>query len=113
MAGLATTGDACWATSPRKRGVRAVDAAAPRRLPIDEAQQRPATGSAIALAGAVAGVEVRPARIGIAGAHAIFHVSVAGRGAFAPAGVGGPDRGGALARRFLHIGRRAEGIEGS
>ena len=55
-----------------------------------------------ALAGPVAGIEMRPAGVGIVGADAIFHLPGAARLAIAPAGVRRPDRGGALA---LRIGR--------
>jgi hypothetical protein len=72
-------------------------------LKVDKSEQR-ATGYAAAgaLAGPVAGIEMRPARVRIVGADAIFHVPVAGRRAITPAGVRRPDRGGAPA---LRIGR--------
>src|SRR5437868_1347045 len=73
------------------------------RLKVEKSEQRAARDAAAgALAGPVAGVEMRPTRIRIAGADAIFHLPGAGRLAVAPAGVRRPDRGGAPA---LRIGR--------
>src|SRR3954447_20008895 len=77
-------------------------------VPIDEGSQGPAPrtppAAGVALAGADAVVEMRPAGVGIVAADAVFHLPVAARVAVAEAGVGHPDRGGALA---LWIGRHA------
>src|SRR5947209_654479 len=72
-------------------------------LKVEKSEQRAGRQAAAgALAGPVAGIEMRPARVSIVGADAIFHFPGAGRLAIAPAGVRSPHRGGALA---LRIGR--------
>src|SRR2546421_1137443 len=76
-------------------------------LKVEKSEQRAGRQAAAgALAGPVAGVEMRPARIRIVGADAIFHLPGAGRLAIAPAGVRRPHRGGA---RALRIGRLVDG----
>src|SRR5690348_437064 len=73
-------------------------------LKIDKSEQR-ATGYAAAgaLAGPVASVEMRPARVRIVPADAIFHLPGAARAATAPAGIRRPDRSGALALRIRRL----------
>jgi len=85
------------------RGEGTITQAATVSLEVDKSEQRATRQAAAgALAGPVAGIKMRPARIRIVGADAIFHLPGAGCLAIAPAGVRRPDRGGAPA---LRIGR--------